>query len=132
MTKKKQGGKLTSKQIEAFRQQLLDMRDEVLQRVRGSAETVKQHGESIGQTRDHSDGGADDFDREIFLGLNHKENDLLRQIERALEKMDEGTYGICDLSAEPISLARLKAMPYACFTVAAQSQLEEKQRSKRK
>ncbi|MBM3198529.1 MAG: TraR/DksA family transcriptional regulator [Chlamydiae bacterium] len=50
---------------------------------------------------------------------------VLRQIARALEKMEENTYGICDLTGEEISLARLEAVPYAVTTVKAQERLEK-------
>ena len=50
---------------------------------------------------------------------------MLRQIDRALEKIDENTYGICDLSGEEIPLKRLEAIPYATMTVKAQEQLEK-------
>jgi DnaK suppressor protein len=49
----------------------------------------------------------------------------LRHIERALEKIEENTYGICDITGQEIPLARLEAVPYATMTVKAQDQLEK-------
>ena len=48
-----------------------------------------------------------------------------RQIDRALEKIEEGTYGVCDISGEEIPLKRLEAIPYAAMTVAAQEKMEK-------
>jgi DnaK suppressor protein len=59
------------------------------------------------------------------LEVTSKERDLLRQIDRALEKIEEGTYGICDLTEEEIFLKRLEAIPYATMTVKAQEQFEK-------
>jgi DnaK suppressor protein len=50
---------------------------------------------------------------------------MLRQIDRALEKIQEGTYGICDVSGEEIPVKRLEAIPYATMTVKAQQQMEK-------
>ena len=50
---------------------------------------------------------------------------LLRQIDRALEKIDEGTYGVCDLTGDEIPIKRLEAIPYATMTVTAQDQFEK-------
>ena len=58
------------------------------------------------------------------MELTSQEFQVLRNVERALEKIHEGTYGICDISGEEISKARLEAMPYAATTVKAQEKLE--------
>ena len=57
--------------------------------------------------------------------MTSKEYEILRQIERALEKISEETYGICDISGEDIPLARLEAVPYATMTVKAQERAEK-------
>jgi DnaK suppressor protein len=60
-----------------------------------------------------------------ILEVTNKEFNLLRQIDRALEKIQEGTYGVCDLSGEEIPLKRLEAIPYATMTVRAQEKFEK-------
>jgi DnaK suppressor protein len=119
---------LKATEIEELRLQLIEMRAEVLGRLKGSADSVKDHAQGKAYSQHQADAGTDDFDREIMLGLNHQETDLLQRIERALEKIDEGTYGVCDYSGEVIPKARLQAMPYACLTVASQEILEKKRR----
>ena len=80
--------------------------------------------EATGYSQHHADQGTDDFDRKISLEVTSQEFSILRQIERALEKINEGSYGICDISGEEIPKARLDAMPYATTTVKAQEKLE--------
>ena len=50
---------------------------------------------------------------------------IVRQIDRALDKIEEGTYGICDITGKDISKARLEAIPYATMTVDAQEKYEK-------
>ncbi len=57
--------------------------------------------------------------------MTNKEFGILRQIERALDKIDDGTYGICDITGEEIPMPRLEAVPYATMTVKAQEKLEK-------
>ena len=57
--------------------------------------------------------------------MTAKELVVIKQIERALEKIDEGTYGVCDLTGEEISKKRLEAIPYATMTRDAQEKLEK-------
>ena len=59
------------------------------------------------------------------MEVTTKEYKLLRQIDRALEKIEEASYGICDVSGEEIPLARLMAIPYATMTVKAQEKFEK-------
>ena len=58
------------------------------------------------------------------LQMTAKDFDMLNQVERALHKIQEGTYGVCDLSGEDIPLARLEAVPYATMTVKSQERVE--------
>ena len=81
--------------------------------------------ESTGYSQHQADQGTDDFDRTINMELTEREYHLLRQIDRALEKISENTYGVCDISGEDIPLARLEAVPYATMTVKAQEKLEK-------
>jgi len=116
---------LKKKEIETFKQRLIDMRNSLTNQLRGSTEEVKKPDEATGYTQHQADQGTDDFDRTISLELTNQEYTLLRQIERALEKIDEETYGVCDISGEAIPVARLEAIPYATMTVKAQEMLEK-------
>src|SRR5262245_62121734 len=70
------------------------------------------------------DSGTDNFDRDFALSLLSSDQDALYEIDEAIKRIEKGTYGICELTAKTIPRARLEAIPWARFTVEAQSQLE--------
>lgn len=116
---------LKKAEVTKFKRELEDMRKNILHSLKGSTENVKTPDESGAYTQHQADKGTDDFDRTITLELTSQENALLRHIDRALQKIEENTYGICDLTGEEISKARLEAVPYATMTVKAQDMLEK-------
>lgn len=93
--------------------------------LKGSTAEVKKPDEATGYSQHQADQGTDDIDRTISLEVTSGEYQILRQIERALEKIDENTYGICDVTGGEIPIARLEAVPYATMTVKAQEQMEK-------
>ncbi len=111
--------------IEKFRKRLLELKSHFSQIVRHVNEEVKTPEESKGYSQHQADEGTDDFFRNVNLQVSDEEYKVLRQIDRALEKIDENTYGICDISNEEIPVARLEAIPYATMTVKAQEMLEK-------
>ena len=102
---------LKKEQVEQFRDRLLDLRASLTHTIEGTTKEVKKPDESTGYSQHQADQGTDDFDRTISLEVTTREYEILRQIERALEKIEEGTYGICDITEEPIPVARLDAVP---------------------
>ncbi|HUD01148.1 MAG TPA: TraR/DksA family transcriptional regulator [Rhabdochlamydiaceae bacterium] len=116
---------LKKSDIERFKKRLLDMRAQYTNLVRNVSEEVKSTDESKGYSQHQADEGTDDFDRSVSLQVSGEEFKILKQIDRALEKIDENTYGICDITNEEISLPRLEAIPYATMTVKAQEMLEK-------
>jgi DnaK suppressor protein len=115
---------LTKAEISRFKARLEEMRDKMTSTLKQSTAEVKKPDEATGYSQHQADQGTDDFDRKINLELTSQEFQVLRQIEKALDKIRDGTYGICDISGEEISKARLEAMPYALTTVKAQEKLE--------
>lgn len=101
------------------------MKAQMMQVVRDVSKEVKTPEESKGYSQHQADEGTDDFDRNISLQVSDEEFKIIRQIDRALEKIEENTYGVCDISGEEIPLARLEAIPYATMTVKAQEQFEK-------
>ena len=67
---------------------------------------------------EYADAGTATFERERDLSLENNVHDLLGKIEKALSRMDEGTYGVCERCGKPIEKARLKALPYANLCIA--------------
>lgn len=116
---------LKKAEIAKFKERLEEMRDKLTHQYSTAAVEVQTPDEATGYSQHQADEGTDDFDRTISIELTTKEQELLRQILRALEKIQDGTYGVCDISGDEIPRARLDVMPYACTTVAAQEKLEK-------
>ena len=116
---------LKKKELDIFKKRLEDMRKSVLKQLKGTVDEVKRPTEATGYSQHQADQGTDDFDRTISLEVTNQEWTVLKQIERALQKLEENTYGICDISGEEIPKARLEAVPYATMTVKAQEKVEK-------
>jgi DnaK suppressor protein len=116
---------LKKNEVAYFKKRLDEMRVEVTKALAGTKKEVTQPDVSKGYSQHSADEGTDDFVKSVNLEVTNKEFGLLRQIERALEKVDEGTYGVCDISGEEIPLKRLEAIPYATMTVKAQEKFEK-------
>ncbi len=110
--------------IARFKERLEEMRNQMAHLIRDTSEDAKTTDETKGYSQHQADEGTDDFNRTISLEVTSKEFGILRQIERAVDKINEGTYGICDITGEEIPIARLEAIPYATMTVKAQDKFE--------
>ncbi len=66
---------------------------------------------------EYADAGTDTFERERDLSLSNNIRDLLDKIDRALDRIEQGTYGLCERCGRPIERARLKGLPYATLCV---------------
>jgi len=71
-----------------------------------------------------ADAGTDTFDRDFALGMLSSEQDALYEIDEALNRIRDGTYGKCEVTGKPIEATRLEAIPWARFSAAAEKQLE--------
>jgi DnaK suppressor protein len=106
----------------------------LLLRERVSGEITSISRDSLSQTeRDPSlsDQGTDTFDREFALNQLSSEQDVLFEIDEAIRRLANGTYGICEISGDPINIERLEALPYVRHTIATQSELEKGRRTYR-
>ena len=115
----------TKEEINKFKKQLEMIKEQLTKNVRNASEDVKSLEEPKGYSQHQADEGTDDFDQRIAIELSTKGQGILREVDRALEKIEEGTYGICDISGEKIPKKRLEAIPYATMTVAAQERYEK-------
>jgi DnaK suppressor protein len=115
---------LSKTEIARFKKRLEEMKERLTSSLQTSSAEVKKPDEATGYSQHQADQGTDDFDRKVNLELTTQEFQVLRQVERALEKIEDGTYGVCDISGEDIPKARLEAMPYAVTTVKSQEKLE--------
>lgn len=114
----------TSRQtaLRSLKEVLLKRRDALRQALAGDLSSLKEmRGQPGGDTLDAALDTAHD---EINSQLAELESRELARIEKALERMRNGTYGICEVTGKPIPLARLQALPYATTRVDAQRELE--------
>lgn len=106
------------KTLASIKSSLLENRQRLaqqLQEIEESAFNVSQSEMSgeVGYDEDYADAGTFTFEREKEASIANNVQDLLDKIDRALEKIEEGTYGICESCGQPIEAARLKALPSA-------------------
>lgn len=115
---------LTKKQLKTLEARLLEVRREIL----GDVEKSKAHTQEIGDdgTQDIADMAADSYSRQVLMDLGERERGRLREVEAAFRRMEDGIYGVCEESDEPIPYSRLEAIPYARYTVAAQNEIERR------
>lgn len=123
--------KLDKKQLEYFKKRLLEMNDEILHDLKNmasvnSADSKDASEEANGHGLHMADAATDMYDREFTLGLASNDKEVLQKIEDALQRIHEGTYGICLKTKKLIKLARLKAIPYAEYSLEAQEEIEKK------
>ena len=100
----------------------------LLLRERVTGEILSINRDSLSQNeRDPSlsDQGTDTFDREFALNQLSSEQDVLFEIDEAIRRIENGTYGICEMTSEPINIERLEALPYVRHSIKAQSELEK-------
>jgi DnaK suppressor protein len=111
---------MTSRGLENFRDLLLAKRRELVGDV-SSMETEALRtsgGTNLSNLPIHmADMGTDNYEQEFTLGLMEKDRNLLRDINQALAKIQDGTYGICEGTGKPISKARLEAQPWAKYSI---------------
>jgi len=120
--KSKTGKNKRQKLIEQLRKNLLEERKQLVQKAMKD-QNIKEssmHGDIVDQSNDY-------LDRELLMGLAEHDRLRLQEIDEAIKRMDEGTYGICQMSGEEISDERLMALPTAKYTLECQSKLEGRQ-----
>ncbi len=117
---------LNQEELERFRVRLLKERRKIL----NDMEKLAQESNELGKdgTPDIGDEAADLSSRQLLLSLNEADRAKLREIDEALERIEEGTYGICEECGEPISPKRLEVKPTAIYCVECKSRLEQRQK----
>jgi DnaK suppressor protein len=115
--------------VENQRERLLGLRDELLRIREGMSADEEDLGESEGdQVLDSGDLSQDMFTREMDASIGEQAERRLGEVDRALRKIEEGTYGLSDQSGEPIPRGRLEAVPEAARTVEEQQRFEQERR----
>ncbi|GAB4068816.1 RNA polymerase-binding protein DksA [Ancylobacter sonchi] len=116
---------MNERQREYFRHKLLQWKDDIL---REAKETL-QHLQDENQNHpDIADRASSETDRAIELRARDRQRKLIAKIDAALERIDDGSYGYCEETGEPISLKRLEARPIATLSIEAQERHERRER----
>lgn len=110
--------KLTRKEIDDLRDRLVTERSELQTQLTTLEEdtfatTQSEQVGDVGLDDELADAGTATFEREKDLSIENNVRDLMSKIDRALKRIDEGTYGLCAICGRPIAKDRIKALPYA-------------------
>ncbi|MCB1399798.1 MAG: RNA polymerase-binding protein DksA [Rhodobacteraceae bacterium] len=116
---------MNDRQLEYFRRKLLAWKHELLEQ---SAETLEGLAESARNVPDIADRASEETDRALELRTRDRQRKLVSKIDAALRRIDNGEYGYCEMTGEPISLRRLDARPIATMTLEAQERHERRER----
>jgi len=116
---------MNERQRDYFRNKLLAWREEILR----EAQETLQHLQDENQNHpDLADRASSETERAIELRARDRQRKLIAKIDAALQRIDDGTYGFCEETGEPISLRRLEARPIATLSIEAQERHERRER----
>ncbi|HTT46753.1 MAG TPA: RNA polymerase-binding protein DksA [Pseudolabrys sp.] len=116
---------MNERQRDYFRAKLLAWREDILKEAK---ETLQHLQEENQNHPDLADRASSETDRAIELRARDRQRKLIAKIDEALGRIDDGTYGYCEETGEPISLRRLEARPIATLSVEAQERHERRER----
>ena len=116
---------MNERQLEYFRRKLLAWKAELQEQ---SAETLEGLQDSGRNVPDIADRASGQTDRALELRTRDRQRKLVSKIDAALRRIDNGEYGYCEMTGEPISLKRLDARPIATMTLEAQERHERRER----
>lgn len=116
---------MNEKQKEYFHKKLTDWRQEIL---RDSKETIQNLQEDSGNHPDLADRASSESERSLELRARDRQRKLIVKIDEAIRRIEEGTYGYCEETGEPISVGRLDARPIATLSIEAQERHERREK----
>ena len=116
---------MNDRQLEYFRRKLLVWKHELLEQSNETIENLQDSGRSV---PDIADRASEETDRALELRTRDRQRKLVPKIDAALRRIDEGEYGYCEMTGEPISLKRLDARPIATMTLEAQEKHERREK----
>ncbi|PIP20378.1 MAG: hypothetical protein COX40_05090 [Candidatus Omnitrophica bacterium CG23_combo_of_CG06-09_8_20_14_all_40_11] len=124
--------KFNKKELEYFRKLILKMKEKILDEIKHiSEDTLKKSqkdaaGDISGYTYHMADVATDTYDREFSLGLASNERQSLYELDDAIKKIEEGTFGVCEECKSFITKTRLKVVPFARLCVKCQERKEKR------
>ena len=116
---------MNERQRDYFRRKLLHWKDEILREARETIAALQNENENH---PDIADRASSETDRAIELRARDRQRKLIAKIDAALARLDDGTYGYCEETGEPISIKRLDARPIATLSIEAQERHERRER----
>lgn len=119
---------MSPRQLEYFRQKLIGWKEDILKVSKETLESIKQEG--LAQP-DPNDRASLETDVGIELRTRDRQRKLINKIDSALMRVEDGTYGFCEETGEPIGIRRLEARPIATLCLAAQERHEKHERTHR-
>ena len=118
---------MEQKDIEYFRETLNKMLDDILQKGQETIEDMTESGETYA---DPADRATAESDRAFTLRLRDRERKLIKKIQKAIQRIDDGDFGICHACGEDISVPRLKARPVTTLCISCKSKQEEEEQNR--
>jgi len=116
---------MNDRQVEYFQKKLLDWKTSIMSDGRDTIEGMQEGTRNI---PDVADRASEETDRALELRTRDRERKLVSKIDSALRRIEDGSYGWCDATGEPISLKRLEARPTANLSLEAQERHERKEK----
>ena len=116
---------MSSEQVEYFRSKLITWKDSIL---RESKETIEDMQTDTRNIPDITDRASEETDRALELRTRDRQRKLISKIDSALRRIEDGTYGFCEETGDPISFKRLDARPIATLSLEAQERHERRER----
>ena len=116
---------MNPRQRDYFRNKLESWRDEILRESRGTLETLQEENQNH---PDMADRASSESDRALELRTRDRQRKLISKIDAALKRIEDGTYGYCEETGDPIGLARLDARPIATLSLEAQEMHERREK----
>jgi len=116
---------MNERQVEYFRRKLMNWRGELLA---GSRDTIEGLQDGTRAIPDVADRASEETDRALELRTRDRQRKLVAKIDSALRRVDEGEFGYCEVTGEPISLKRLDARPIATMSLEAQERHERREK----
>jgi len=116
---------MNERQREYFRRKLMDWREDLLA---GSRDTIEALQDGTRAIPDVADRASEETDRALELRTRDRQRKLVSKIDQAMRRLEEGEFGYCQMTGDPISLKRLDARPIATMTLEAQERHERRER----
>ncbi|NIO06388.1 MAG: TraR/DksA family transcriptional regulator [Proteobacteria bacterium] len=115
-------GRINRRDIGKLKEILLDKREEII----GGVKQIHASSQEMGQDgiQDMADEASNLYTKQILMSLSENQRQVLREIDEALDRITEGTYGTCDGCGDPINLKRLQIRPFAKYCVQCQDSIE--------